>query len=103
MFEAREIAKNVLYVDKNQREIWRYQLYVAIQSNSKKKYKVEDVFSLPWDNKWLDKTEFKYNEEEEKKHNEMAQSMADLLNNGGINFESTDLMKKAGPNKNITN
>ena len=103
MYEAREIARNIKFVDKIEREIGRYQLYVLIQSNSKKKYSPKDILELPWDDKWLDKTEFKYNEEEEKEYNEKAQNIANMLNSGSINFESTNLMKSKSMETNITN
>ena len=93
-YEAQDIAKNVVYVDRTEREIERYQLYVAIQSNSKTRYKPADILTLPWDNKWLDKTEFEYNEEEEKRTEEQANAMAAMLNKSMINFESTNLMKQ---------
>lgn len=91
-YEAQDIAKNVVYVDRTEREIERYQLYVAIQSNSKTRYKPTDILTLPWDNKWLDKTEFEYNEEEEKRTQEQANAMAAMLNQGGINFQKTNIM-----------
>lgn len=94
MYEARDIAKNVLYVDRNDRELMRYQLYVAIQSNSKKKYKPQEILELPWDDRWLDKTEFEYNEEDDKRTQEQADAIANLLNNGMIDFESTNLVKE---------
>lgn len=94
MYEARDISKNVLYVDRNARELDRYKLYVAIQSNSKKKYKPQEILELPWDNRWLDKTEFEYSEEDDKRTQEQADSIADLLNNGMIDFDSTNLMKE---------
>ena len=93
MYEARDIAKNVLYVDKNDRELTRYQLYVAVQSNSKRQFTPEEILSLPWDDKWLDQKEFTYNEEEEKRTQKAADAFADMLNNGMIDFQRADMMK----------
>lgn len=94
LYEARDISKNILYVDRNQREIERYQLYVAIQSHSKNKLSLKEVLELPWDNNFLDQKEFTYSEEDEKRTTEQAKSFEDLLNNGSINFESANLMKR---------
>ena len=95
MYEARDIAKNVIYVDKNQRELDRYKLYVAIQSNSKNKIDLKDVFELPWDNKWLNKTEFTYNEKEDEEYQKKADAFADMLTNGTLKFEDTNILEKA--------
>lgn len=84
----------MFYVDRNQREIDRYKLYVSIQSHSKNKLTLKDVLSLPWDNNFLDQSEFTYSEEDEKKTSEMGNMFADMLNSGKLNFESTNLMKK---------
>lgn len=48
-WELNTIVENIQYLDKNQREIDRYKLYVSIQSNSKKKLKPEEIMRLPWD------------------------------------------------------
>lgn len=93
MYEAKDIARDVLYVDKNEREMDRYKLFVAIQSNSKKKLDVTDICKLPWDDRWLNKTEFEYNEEEDKEYGEKANQIADMLNAGMLNFEATNMMK----------
>lgn len=94
MYEARDIAKNVMYVDKNEREIDRYKLYVSIQANSKKKLDPKDIMTLPWDNKWLNKTEFEYNEKEDKEYGERADSIADMLNSGSLQFGQTNMMQE---------
>lgn len=94
MYEAKDIAKNVLYVDKNQRELDRYKLFVAIQSNSKNKIDLKSIMELPWDNAFLNKTEFKYDEKEEEMLNDKAQAIEDMLNNGLISFEKTNLLNK---------
>ena len=93
LYEAKDIAKNLIYCDKDYKEFTRYQLYVAIQSNSKKKIDLKEVAKLPWDNKWLDHTEFKYDEKEQKKLNEAANNIADMLNNNKLQFEEANLMK----------
>lgn len=49
IYELNSIVKNLKFVDRNQREIERYQLLVNIQANSKHKIKIQDVMRLPWD------------------------------------------------------
>lgn len=48
-WEAQSIINNIKFVDKNEREMKRMELFVSIQSNSRKKLNVEEIFSLPWD------------------------------------------------------
>lgn len=95
MYEAKDIAKNTMYTDRTERELERYQLYVAIQTNSKKRYKPEDIMQLPWDNKWLDKTEFEYNKEDDERTESKANSIADMLNKGMLSFETTNIMNES--------
>lgn len=93
MYEAKDITKNLIYCDKDYKEFTRYQLYVAIQSNSKKKIDLKEVCKLPWDNRWIDHTEFKYDEKQKEEYDKKAESIADMLNSGNIKFEEANLMK----------
>lgn len=102
-YEAKDIVKNIMYVDKNEREIDRYKLFVAIQSNSKNKIELKDIMELPWDNVWLNKTEFKYDEKAAEELNEKATAIEDMLNNGLISFEKTDMMKSKIEQPKISN
>ena len=87
MYEAREIVKCLIYVDKNQRELDRYKLYVAIQSNSKNKIDLESVMKLPWDkSEMLKDKPIEYNEEEEKRLNDKAKYYENLLSSGQLKF-----------------
>ena len=85
-WEAAELIQNIEYVDRNERELIRYQLYAAIQPNIKKRISLKDVFSLPWDKKHHDE----YDEEMDKRLEEEAKSFADLLNSGKIKIENTE-------------
>ena len=98
LYEARDLVKNVVFVDKTQRELDRYKLYVAIQTNSKKKFTPEEILALPWDNKWLNKTEFEYNEEEDKAYGERADAIADMLNAGNLDFQATNIAEDVEQN-----
>lgn len=48
-YEINTLIENIKYVDRTQREMSRYQLYVTVQANSKKKLKPEELIKLPWD------------------------------------------------------
>lgn len=82
LYEASDIVKNLEYVDRTDRELKRYQLYVAIQSNSKNKISLQDVFSLPWDKTEEDTREL--TEDEINKMEEKASVMMNLLNSGKL-------------------
>lgn len=98
-YEAAECIKNVEFTDKNDRMVQRYQLYVAIQSNSKKQLKPQDILELPWDDRFLNKTEFEYNEKEEAMLKRQADIYAKMMEKGNLNFtENADLMKSEDKN-----
>lgn len=79
-YEASECIKNCEFVDRNYREIMRYQLYVSVQSNSKKKLSPEDIISLPWDDKYLDKKEFDFNANDDNRLASKGLDYENLLN-----------------------
>ena len=82
LYEASDIVKNLEYVDRNDRELKRYQLYVAIQSNSKNKIALQDVLSLPWD-KMNDEPE-EMNDEKIDEMKAKGDAMLALLNSGKL-------------------
>lgn len=47
--EVVDIIKNIKWLDRNERELDRYKVFVNVQANSKKKLKPEDILKLPWD------------------------------------------------------
>lgn len=83
-WELNTIVENIQYLDRNQREIDRYKLYVSIQSNSKKKIKPEEVIRLPWDgnsdNEWSDE----YKEALAKRRKETEERMSQIIKNMNI-------------------
>lgn len=91
-YEAFECIKYLDFVDKVDREMERYQIWVAIQTNSKKQLSMKDILSLPWDNDFINETEFTYNEEEEAKLNENAKEWENILTNNRVKFESTNML-----------
>lgn len=71
---------NIKYLDKTEREIDRYKLYVSVQSNSKKKLKPEDIMKLPWDDddvKWSEE----YKEDVAKQRKETEERMKQIIKN----------------------
>lgn len=84
-WELNSIIENIKYLDKNDREIDRYKLYVSIQSNSKKKLKPEDILSLPWDNEgkneeWSDEYKEKLNQERKEAEQRISQIIKNMNN-----------------------
>lgn len=47
--EVVDIIQNIKWLDKNERELDRYKVFVNVQANSKKRLKPEDIMKLPWD------------------------------------------------------
>lgn len=81
-YEVNTIIANIPYLDKVQKETDRYKLYVTVQSNSKKRLKVQEIMSLPWDNEtqdvqWTDE----YKEEMKKERKETEQRIAQIIKN----------------------
>ena len=80
-WELNTIVENIQYLDKNQREIDRYKLYVSIQSNSKKKLKPEEILHLPWDNESNEEWSEEYKQTLAKRRKETEERMAQILKN----------------------
>lgn len=91
-YEANECVKNIIYLDRNNKELSRYQLYVSINSHSKNTIKPEQIMELPWDNKFLNETEHIYDIKEKEELDKKADSFADMLNNGTLKMESANLI-----------
>lgn len=51
-YEVHDMYNALKYADRAQWEMTRWLLYAIIQVNSKKKIKIEDVLSFPWDNNY---------------------------------------------------
>ena len=86
-WEAREIIKNLIYLDRNQREMDRYKLYVAVQANSKHKIDIENIMKLPWDkSEQLRLHPIEYNEEEERELADRAKQIETMMKSGALRF-----------------
>lgn len=48
-YELNDIINNIPYIDKNEWERFRYNIYSNIQMNSKKKLKPTDIIKYNWD------------------------------------------------------
>ena len=92
-YEASSIIKYLEFADRTNKELVRYQLLVAINSVSKHKVEVKDIMKLPWDDKYLDKLENAYNEDEAKYLETQSEEYENILNNKLYQFEEVDMMK----------
>lgn len=101
MYEAEDIVKNLPYIDRTEREIQRYQLYVAIQANSKRKIDIKDVMKFAWDK--VETEEVEYTEAEEKRLTDNANAFLDMLNKGEIKVESASFGSIVQESKSTTN
>lgn len=94
-YEVAECLCNLDYTDKIYKTMERYQLYVMVQANSKRKVQLKDIMELPWDNAFLDKTEFEYDEKVEESLNKQANTLANMMSEGKLKFtDSGNLMKE---------
>jgi len=48
-YEVHELYNALAYANSNEWEMTRWLLYAIIQTNSRKKIKIEDVIKFPWD------------------------------------------------------
>lgn len=80
-WELNIIVNNIKYLDRNEKEIDRYKLFVSIQSNSKKKLKIEDIISLPWDKEQDEKWSEEYKEKLDKQRKEAEERMQQIIKN----------------------
>lgn len=90
-WEMNTMIKNIPYLNRNEKEMDRYKLYVTVQANSKKRIDIEKLIELPWDKefknqgtKMTDK-EIKYYHE---KAAEMEKKFANITNFQDVNLES---------------
>lgn len=77
--EINTIIENIPYLNRNERELDRYKLFVSVQANTKKRIKFEDIMKLPWDEEG--KSCKIMNEEEVKQAREKAKEMEARFNN----------------------
>lgn len=90
-YELNTIIQNIPYLDRNQKELDRYKLYVSVQSNSKKKVKIEEILSLPWD-KENKNTGTKISQEEQRQMRERAKQLEHKISQV-TRFEVADMQK----------
>ena len=96
-YEVNTVIQNIPYLNRNEKELDRYKLFVSVQSNSKKKINIEDILKLPWDEEGKN-TGTAISEEEAKKLRDKARELERKMNNGGMkigteNFDMTQLIK----------
>lgn len=83
-WELNTIVENIKYLDRNEKEIDRYKLYVSIQSNSKKKIKPEEIMKLPWDNDETTEWSEEYKQQLSQKRKETEERMSQIIKNMNI-------------------
>lgn len=97
--EVNTIIQNIPYLDRTEKEINRYKLYVSVQSNSKKKVKLEDILPLVWDKEGKN-TGTQISNEEVEMRKQRAKELEMKIQN--MKFENVDMneMYKNNMNKN---
>lgn len=97
--EVNSIVQNIPYLDRTEKEINRYKLYVSVQSNSKKKVKLEEILPLVWDKEGKN-TVTKITDEEADMRKQRAKELEMKIQN--MKFENVDMneMYKNNMNKN---
>lgn len=80
-WELNLIVNNIKYLDRNEKEIDRYKLYISVQANSKKKLKIEDIMKLPWDDEQDEKWSEEYKEKVDKQRKETKERMQQIIKN----------------------
>lgn len=88
--EVNTIVQNIPYLDRNEKEIDRYKLYVSVQANSKKKIKLEEVLPLVWDKEGKNTGTMMTDEEKKealKKAKEIEERMKHMTFEEAINME----------------
>lgn len=91
-YEALDCIGMLEYADRTTKELTRYQLLVAINSMSKRKFDAKEIMKLPWDEKYHDKLENAYNEETAKYLDEQSSELEEMLNAGMFKMEDTNMM-----------
>lgn len=94
-WEMNTMIKNIPYLDRNEKEMDRYKLFVTVQANSKKKIKLNELVELPWDKEFKN-TGTKLSEDEAREYKEKASEFEERIKAIG-QFEAVDLaqmMKK---------
>lgn len=89
-YEANECIKNLIYLDRDFKEIERYQLYVLVNANSKNQLTAQKIMKLPWDNKFLNETEFEYDEKKKQQLDNKSDAFTDILNSGKLQLSSAE-------------
>lgn len=87
-YELNSIIQNIPYLDRNEKEINRYKLFVSVQSNSKKKINIEELLPLVWD-KENKNTGTKISEEEAQRLRDRAKQLENRIQN--MKFETVEM------------
>lgn len=81
MFEFEKLLEYSFYAHQDEWEQCRYNSYVNVQMNSKKKLKPQDILPFTWDNNT--KRETIVSEKDKKRLREFAKKQEEILNKNG--------------------
>lgn len=98
-YEAIDCLRLIDYADRTDQVLARNQLLVSINSMRKTPLTAQELYKLPWDEKYLDKIETQYNEEEAKELHDAASDLEKKLNANLLKVDNTDVIEDL--NKNI--
>ena len=89
-YELNTIIQNIPYLNRNEKEVDRYQIYVSVQANSKKRLKIEEIMKLPWDDE--NKTVTRINKEERQQLRDRADELSKKISQVK-SFETVNMNK----------
>lgn len=97
-YEAIDCLRLIDYADRTDQVLARNQLLVSINSMRKTPLTAQELYKLPWDEKYLDKIETQYNEEEAKELHDAASELEHKLNANLVNDEQVDVIEELNKN-----
>lgn len=97
--EVNTIVQNIPYLDRTDKELNRYKLYVSVQSNSKKKVKIEDILPLVWDKEGKTVTHISEDEANERR-NKAKELEKRIQNMTFTTIDMNDMYKNTHMNNN---
>lgn len=97
-YEAIDCLRLIDYADRTDQVLARNQLLVSINSMRKTPLTAQELYKLPWDEKYLDKIETQYNEEEAKELHDAASELEHKLNANLVNDEQVDMIEELNKN-----
>lgn len=92
-YEINTLARNAAYVDRNNKEIQRMQMYILAQCNSKKKLKLQDIMKFKWDEENIN-TGTEVDENTAKAYRERMKQLEGMIQNTTIvSLDNKEVLK----------